>query len=152
MSIRSFFVSRGRRSASDASSPAAAAAGRGAGAVVAAALEALEERRLFATFAATADTFVRDGGTFAGVNFGASDLLFTKNAAGDTRGRTKFDVAGAGTVGTAVLRFDACRARRRPTRGWGSSPSPRPGGSRATAPRPTPTATAPTPTTTPPAS
>src|SRR5688572_17466120 len=78
-------------------------------AVVAAAptFEALEGRQLFATFAATADAFVREG-AFAGANFGAAAELFSKNAAGDVReAYLKFDVSGAASAGTAVLRIDA---------------------------------------------
>lgn len=73
---------------------------------VAASLEALEERRLFATFTPVADTFVREG-AFAGTNFGASTALFTKAAAGDTReAYLRFDI-GPSNVGMAVLRMDA---------------------------------------------
>jgi hypothetical protein len=69
--------------------------------------EALEGRQLFATFAATADAFVREG-AFAGANFGAAAELFSKNAVGDLRAAyLKFDVSGAQSAGTAVLRIDA---------------------------------------------
>jgi len=49
---------------------------------------------------------VRDG-AFASTNFGAADNLFTKNTAGDTReAYLKFDLAGAPTTGTAVVRIE----------------------------------------------
>src|SRR3982750_672775 len=73
----------------------------------AAAIEALEDRRLFATFNVQVDSFVRDG-SFSGTNFGPAAVLFTKNAADDVReAYLTFDISGASTVGTAVLRLDA---------------------------------------------
>lgn len=70
-------------------------------------VQTLENRRLFATFTVQSDAFVRDG-SFADTNFGAADVLFTKNAADDTReAYLKFDLSSASTIGTAILRMDA---------------------------------------------
>ncbi len=70
-------------------------------------IEALEQRQLFALINAIADSFVRDG-AFVSTNFGAAPLLYSKDASGDTReAYVKFDLSSAGTIGTAVLRFDA---------------------------------------------
>src|SRR5438045_4037120 len=73
----------------------------------ASAIEALENRRLFATFSVQDDAFVRDG-SFADTNFGAATTLFTQNAPDETREPyLKFDLSGASTIGTAILRVDA---------------------------------------------
>src|SRR3954462_15370185 len=73
----------------------------------ASAIEALENRRLFATFSVQDDAFVRDG-SFADTNFGGATTLFTQNAPDETReAYLKFDLTSASTIGTAILRVDA---------------------------------------------
>jgi uncharacterized delta-60 repeat protein len=72
-------------------------------------IETLERRTLLSTvIAPTADTYVRNH-VYALTNFGASPLLFIKNASsGDSRvSFVKFDLSGVSSVGHAVLQLTA---------------------------------------------
>ena len=83
------------------------AAGKAISRAVAAVIEPLEARTLLTTVVpAIADTFVRNN-DYALTNFGASPLLFVKNAAsGDTRvAYLKFDLTGVTTINSAVLQL-----------------------------------------------